>query len=721
MKENGYFGVSEYEYRKEIINLHKEIEELKKQNMDVTIQLNSVQKELSDTLASKSWKVTKPLRSITSHLSKGESLIKNKETQMEDLNHYTRFPCYVSTYQNDEDFSHLETDIKALAFYLPQYHTFKENDEWWGKGFTDWTNTKKSVPKYEGQYQPREPHDDIGYYTLDTIETIQAQIELAKKHGLYGFCFYYYWFSGKRLMEKPVDILLEHKEVKFPFLLCWANENWSRTWDGLDTEVLMKQGYREEDYAHFIRDIKKYLQDERYIRIDGKPVIMIYNPYQIPDIKKLCESWRLEAKKQGIGEIVIWCKNNLSDTEFERADFVDAEFDFAPHGFILPNDYITGLSSSKIINYAKLIKSLPPLYTNHFPAIPFYYSCTMGWDNSARRKADYTVYHNYHLEDFYRWMRLIIEKTRKSHPKDRRFIFINAWNEWAEGTYLEPDKKYGYASINTFSRAIYDIPFKEKFLKMEGRSPSKKPDLIAVQLHLYHIDLIEEVKMALSNIPYPFDLYISVQRQEDIETVKGAFQKLSNIRNIIVEVFENRGRDILPMLLQMNEKIKDYTYFCHIHTKKSVETSYGNEWRKYLFHHLFGSSKNVVDIIEHFEEDEKLGILYPVTYKAIAKQIDACFTKSIGGNLENLKDFCNRLSISSDTITEDLSFPTGSMFWAKVDAILGLFTVYTKEDFEEEKGQVDGTLAHAIERGICLLAHKNGYESRAYLNVGDKI
>ena len=182
-----------------------------------------------------------------------------------------------SNYQANESFSEYNTDIKPICFYLPQFHTFKENDEWWGKGFMEWTNTKKAYPRYLHHYQPREPHNDIGYYTLDNAETIRKQVALAKEHGIYGFCFYYYWFSGKRLMEKPLDIFLQNKDIDMNFCICWANENWTRTWDGAEHNILIKQDYSEKDKVEFVKDCLKYIQDDRYIKVNGKPVILVCN------------------------------------------------------------------------------------------------------------------------------------------------------------------------------------------------------------------------------------------------------------------------------------------------------------------------------------------------------------------------------------------------------------------------------------------------------------
>lgn len=461
MSDLNSYKTTEYDYRKEIMELKEENKKIQEQEKVI----DEYRLELEKVLSSKSWKITKPIRFIMSSLNKVRQdqsgfiqLLQNEETK--DSN-YEGLSCYQSTYQEDQDFSSFSTDIKTLAFYLPQFHEFKENNEWWGKGFMEWTNTKKAKPRFKNHYQPRIPHKDFGYYTLDNIETIKKQVSLAKRHGIFGFCFYYYWFSGKRLMEKPIDLFLGDQSIDFPFCLCWANENWTRTWDGLETDILIKQDYSKEDQLNFIKDAKKYLEDERYIKVDGKPLIMIYNPYGIPDFENLVKNWRMTAKEIGIGDICIWCKIDLANEEHKFTSIVDGEFDFPPHGIGHEASKIYGLPSPKIFNYEKIVNDIEHLYRNHFPLKPFYYTCTMGWDNSARKKDNYTIYYNYSLESYYKWLRILIEETRRRHQKDKRFLLINAWNEWAEGTYLEPDKKYGYANINTLSKAIFDIPLEK--------------------------------------------------------------------------------------------------------------------------------------------------------------------------------------------------------------------------------------------------------------------
>ncbi len=371
---------------------------------------------------------------------------------------YTPIPSYRNEkYQKNESLGG-STDIKAIAFYLPQFHTFPENDAWWGKGFTEWTNVKKASPRFQEHYQPRVPDSKLGYYSLTKKSILKKQIKLAKEHHIFGFCFYYYWFSGKRLMEKPVDMLLADKSIDFPFCLCWANENWTRRWDGQDKDILIKQDYKKDDPKNFIIDIKKYLLDERYIRVNGKPVILIYKPDDIPDLKSVISTWRRVATEVGIGEIEVWTDREITDDNIERLSYVDAEFDFAPHGHYHNLHHLD--SGGMTVDYRERVNYLVSkrIYDSHLSLKPFYYSATMAWDNSPRKANGYFLLSNYSSEAFYLWLKTIIAVTRKRNPVERRFIFINAWNEWAEGTYLEPDARYGYTNINTLTRALLDKP-----------------------------------------------------------------------------------------------------------------------------------------------------------------------------------------------------------------------------------------------------------------------
>ena len=221
------------------------------------------------------------------------------------------------------------SDIRLIAFYLTQFHPIPENDEWWGKGFTEWTNVTKAISNYKGHYQPQLP-TEMGFYDLRVRETRHEQIKLAKEYGIGGFCYYYYWFSGKRLLEQPLGDMLADKKSDMPFCLCWANENWTRRWDASENKVLMAQKYGKNDDLEFIKSLVPFIKDKRYIKLNGKPVLLVYRPQHLPDAKKSAEIWREHCRKVGLGEIAIYCCFSHSNWTYEQFGF-DGGVEFPPH------------------------------------------------------------------------------------------------------------------------------------------------------------------------------------------------------------------------------------------------------------------------------------------------------------------------------------------------------------------------------------------------------
>ena len=615
---------------------------------------------------------------------------------------------YWSIYQNNEVFDNVESEVKALAFYLPQFHCFPENDNWWGKGFTEWTNTKKAVPQYLGHYQPREPHNDIGYYDLSHVESIKRQCEMAKQHGLYGFCIYYYWFSGKRLMEKPLDILLTHPEIDINYCLCWANENWTRRWDGQEQDVLIKQDYSEKDPYLFINDLKKYLDDKRYIRVNGKPVVIVYNPATIPNVKNVLKTWKDEAVRIGIGEITIWICTSFGTSieELELQGIVEKEIEFPPHGISgdVLGEIIPGIDGNAY-NYSKLVNNIITGRENTYYNNNIYRTVMLGWDNTARRKNGYSIFNKFDLKKYYDWLKFNIKNAKDVYKPEERFVFINAWNEWAEGTYLEPDAKYGYAMLNTTSKAIYEKPFDVR--RVFERNSSVKSRL-AVQAHVFYVDVADEFIEYLNNISEPFDCYISTDSVYKSEKLLSMFISKCRANRIEVMVVDNRGRDVAPFLIQMKKIALDYDYLCHIHSKRSKHSSFGDIWRKYLLDNLLGDKEYVSQIISTLDNNIDIGLVYPEYFSNIREWI------KWGGNKEITKDLMNKLSVSI-ALPENIYFPAGDMFWVRVKAVKEIFDYdWEWSDFPNEEGQVDGTIMHAIERSWSILAENNGYK---YLNV----
>ncbi len=364
---------------------------------------------------------------------------------------------YHSTYQPDKNFCNIAAQAKAVAFYLPQFHAFPENDAWWGTGFTEWVNTKKCKPKFSGHYQPRTPHKDIGYYDLSMPRAIQAQVDLAVRHRLYGFCFYYYWFSGRTLMQQPLELFLQHPEWNIHFCMCWANENFTRAWDGADQEILMQQEYLRSDPEKMICDLKKFMKDPRYIRVDQKPVLLIYDMGKIPHVGMVVKQWREAARKHGIGDIQIWmCRtHNQTAATLGIRRLIDAEVEIPPHNMWWKplRDHRFQTADANIFSYRKLVTAvIARMRREKRHGKPLYHTCMLGWDNSCRRKRGWTVYTDYSVSLFRKWLEAIMEALDRTGGE--QIFFINAWNEWGEGTYLEPDEKYGYTAVNTLSECI---------------------------------------------------------------------------------------------------------------------------------------------------------------------------------------------------------------------------------------------------------------------------
>jgi lipopolysaccharide biosynthesis protein len=343
--------------------------------------------------------------------------------------------------------------LRAIAVVLPQFHPIPENDQWWGKGFTEWTNVVKAKPRFKGHYQPHLPAD-LGFYDMRLLDTLKDQADLAQQHHIQGFCYYHYWFNGKRLLETPLNRIRENEQINMPFMLCWANENWSRRWDGQDKEVLMKQEYSEQDH----RDHAAYLaqnefKDKRYILVDGKPFFLFYNPQIIPDLQNTIKIWREEVKKAGFEDIYLGAVKTI-DYEIINAQKVgfDVVIEWQPDWKnlnIVPSfwDRIKnkfGIGETyRSISYEEVVERM---LKKPLPSEKHFHCIMPSWDNSARRKQNAFLITDSNPDKYQNWLSEVCKKS-KVYENDENFIFINAWNEWAEGNHLEPDLKWGRAYL----------------------------------------------------------------------------------------------------------------------------------------------------------------------------------------------------------------------------------------------------------------------------------
>lgn len=353
--------------------------------------------------------------------------------------------------------------IRPIAFVLPQFHPIPENDEWWGKGFTEWTNVKKAKPLFKNHSQPQIP-TNLGYYDLREPEARAAQASIASEHGIFGFCYYHYWFNGKRLLNYPIDEILRLKEPKMPFMLCWANENWTRTWDGKDSEVLIQQKYNfEDDAAHMRWLCKDVFSDKRYIRVNDCPVFVIYRHDLFPNIKETAEIWRKIAIQEfGYKDLYLCTTESFNHRLDPGIINFDASIEFSPHQVIsnrlkknLLNRTLNkfGLIREKSYSLRDFKMGVHQAIERKLPKYKLYRSVTPSWDNTPRKNEKGVIGIGSSPKLYYKWLRHIVSNF-KPYSKDENFIFINAMNEWAEGNQLEPNEKYQMAYLKATKKAL---------------------------------------------------------------------------------------------------------------------------------------------------------------------------------------------------------------------------------------------------------------------------
>lgn len=375
--------------------------------------------------------------------------------------------------------------VKLIAMYFPQLHAIPENDEWWGKGFTDWNNVRAAMPQYEGHYQPRVPLDK-NYYDQSQLETLRWQIDLARRHGLYGFCHYHYWFDGKQLLETPTNLIMANRDIDFPFCLSWANETWSRRWDAREHHILIQQTHppvKERWKLHYDYLIKAWT-DPRAIKVDGKPVFVIYRPQRIEKLDEMLAYWRELARRDGLPGLyfIFQMQSELHNKNCLKS--FDALFQFQPFEAI--NSPTFNKRSIKHSPLFKLIRKLPARYQDMLRGVreAFVKELTfhdydaiwrniveirpdqelttfpgafVDWDNTSRYKKRATIFRGATPEGFAGWFgKLVDSMPQRGLPED--FIFLNAWNEWSEGAYLEPDERYGYRYLEAVKKVLDDSP-----------------------------------------------------------------------------------------------------------------------------------------------------------------------------------------------------------------------------------------------------------------------
>ncbi len=345
-----------------------------------------------------------------------------------------------------------EADVRLVAFYLPQYHPIPENDAAWGKGFTEWANVTRAKPLFEGHQQPQLP-TETGFYDLRLPEVMEQQAALAREHGIHAFCYYYYWFDGRRLLEKPLEAMFASGRPDMPFCLCWANESWTRRWDGAEQDIIVRQTYSPDSFERLVLDLLPYLNDPRYLRVDGRPLIVIYRLEQIADPRQAVADMRRAAARHGLELCVAACLTFGYATP--HLDDVDFAIEFPP--LTLPPKDVTDQVRwtvpfrGRAYDYDALVTRYLCEPERPFPVIR---TAMVNWDNTARRGLDAHLQVNANPKLFETWLSALVARTRRVDPPGRRLVFINAWNEWAEGNHLEPDQWNGRQWLRACARAV---------------------------------------------------------------------------------------------------------------------------------------------------------------------------------------------------------------------------------------------------------------------------
>ena len=595
-------------------------------------------------------------------------------------------------YEKNLDFSNYSTNIKIIAIYYPEYlinNDVDHNNQIKNKSEI----INKSKPLFKGYKQPKkQKYKNRNKKNL--LKLIKEQVKLAKNHGIYGFGINYYWFAGTIFFNEPIEIFLKNKELKFPFFLIWKNSDFLLNYNESNKSNLIKLKYKKDELFIFVKDIKKFLISDNYIKLKGKPILGIYNPLIIPNLKDYLLNFRRAANINGIGELyIIGALNNYKNDSYK--ELFNAFYEFPPINFDLNLFH----KNEDYYYYTGLIYRGNENYQNNFT---IYKGIMLEWDNSSEVKDNPIIFNDYTPEKFYIIIKEIINWTVYHHNKTDNFIFINSWNNWKEGSYLERDEYYGYASLNALSKALFNISFYQGNYNLTNLKNISK---VAVQAHIYYEDLLKEIINKTNNIPIKFDLFISTTTIEIKNKLIEYVKLYSNSNKYEIVIVENKGRDILPLLTQLKKRIKQYKYLCHIHSKKSKTSPIiGMRWRNYLFNNLLGNIRIVSELLSDLENNDKLGFIFPETFYEIIG-ISLILKKKT----KNYMKYIIKKLFSNAKLGSKLEFPAGNMFWARVNAIYQIFEININNKFDKEKDQTNDTIMHGIERIWLYMVKLNGF------------
>lgn len=553
------------------------------------------------------------------------------------------------------------TDIKPIAFYSVAQ--------------TDIALLAARKPLYLNHYSPRIPL----VYSNNASERINYHIKLAKEYQIYAFCY-------------EVNDTNKYKNFISALNLCDKTHPFCLSLDACLTADDINTVLNITDFSKMIK------LDEKYIII-----LDIRRLKNYKDIDSFINS-AFSIISHNIKDFQIWCRIlHTADINHDKISryIYSADTDKMPSISANSVSYI----NKKIQHYLYSYDFLAHFFCHHIIKSdkPFYKTIINGKDTLY--KNELSVY-KYSLEIFYNWIKTECSFLRDNFKENERFLFIDSFNNWDEYSHTAPEKKTGYAYLNTMYRAVFNKKIYGK--KLSSYSQAMPEEMcskaqICLQIHIFYLDLLENIVTEINKIPYAFDCYISTDSTDKAEYIRNYFKSHSNAVNVIVEIYDNKGRDVYPLIAQMSKYVTKYKFICHMHTKKSKIDIFGDNWREYLFGSLFGSKENIENILKNLEMNKGLGIVFPKPFQNLENAIHW------GLNKELTENVLQKLDIDIKLPVNNIVFPVGNMFWARVDAVLPIFTNTLANNFPNEKGQADGTIAHAIERLWVYTAEYNGY------------
>ena len=599
-----------------------------------------------------------------------------------------------SYYEDNIDFSNYSTDIKAIAIYYPNFN------------LSNFMNLILRDCKYmDNKSNYLEYYFDINSFnkmsfdkSINNInitdlyeQKLIKQINLAQRHGIYAFGFYLYISENLIYFDKYIDFFLSNKNINFKFLFILNINN--ITFE--NNEILVPIEYNKNDQENLIEKLKPFILDQRYIKYNHKSIICFENLKNISNNNINIQQLRQHANKLGIGELYI-----ISSIVKEDISKIN-EFNSFDSGYESLSNYFSKKDlqvdfQKNLIFFSELIhKNIPYKIENDFKI----YKASL-LENKLKT-SNQSSFFDYSTKYYYILNNLIIIYTKNNFNDSNKFIFLYSWNNYYNGFYLEPDCELGYASLNAFSKALFNISFQ---LNKNNLNILKNNIAVAVHAHIFYIELIVDIINKTNNMPTKFDLYITTNSQKKKEYIKNYIEKYSKSINYRIEVFINKGRDIFPFLLQMKKVFHKYKYICHIHSKKSIHNpKLGFVWRNYLYKNILGSKEIISNILTDFETNDKLGFIFPETFYDV-KRAASEFPPS----LINIMNYLINKMFKGYKIGDKFDFPAGNMFWARNKAIYQIFQINLQTHVFLGKKRFF-LLLYAIERIWLYIIKFNGY------------